>query len=207
MKPQAATLSTSPLSVWLEPHPKLDGLALIDHLFNRLDGMYPHKWRSAFANDHAVANWRMAWAEGFADEGITLEEVRCGLRACRSQDWPPSFAEFFKSCRPPIDSGAALIEAVEQMRRRDTNDDAWSHPAIYWAAAKIGSFDLLSRTTKDLEPIWRRELQDQMSKGEWSDIPRRVPALPAPGQQHTEAHAKAVMAEMMAKLRGRESAE
>jgi hypothetical protein len=109
MKLQKTTSSTSPPSVWLDPHPKLDGLALIDHLFNRLDGMYPHKWRSAFASDQAVANWRTAWAEALADEGVTLEEVRAGLRACRRQGWPPSFAEFFRACRPPIDCQSALI--------------------------------------------------------------------------------------------------
>lgn len=202
MKLQTATSSTSPLSVWLDPHPKLDGLALIDHLFNRLDGMYPHKWRSAFTNDQAVANWRMAWAEGLADEGVSLDEVRVGLKACRRQDWPPSFAEFLKACRPPIDYQSALIEAVEQMARRESGNDRWSHPAIYWAAVKIGSYDLSRKTLRDLDVEWRKAFGDQIALGQWPEIPERRPALPAPGQTHSREVGRETVQEMLRRLKG-----
>lgn len=127
---QTETLSTSRLNAWLEPHPRLDGIAMIDHLFNKLDGLYPHRWRSAFANDQAIANWRETWADGFAEEGVTPEEIRRGLSQCRRRfDWPPSFAEFLSACRPPINPEAAYHEAVKQMRNRASGADAWSHPA------------------------------------------------------------------------------
>jgi len=198
---QPQTSSTSPLSVWLDPHPALDGVALIDHLFNRLDGLYPHKWRSAFANERAIANWRQAWAEGLSDEGVTLEEVRAGLRACRRQDWPPSFAEFFKACRPPIDYQSALIEAVEQMARRESGRDRWSHPAIYWAAVKIGAYDLSRKTLKELDAEWRKAFGDQMAIGQWPEIPERLPALPAPGQTHSREVGKESIQAMLARLK------
>lgn len=178
------TSSTSLPSAWLDPHPRLDGLALIDHLFNRIDGMYPHRWRSAFANDQAIANWRSAWAEGLADEGVTLEEVRRGLKACRRREWPPSFAEFFASCRPPIDPESALLEAIEQMAKRSFGNDRWSHPAIYWAAVEIGEHDLRGRTVRDLLPAWRRAFGDELALGEWPPIPERRLALPSPPAEY-----------------------
>ena len=64
--------TTSRLSAWLDPHPRLEGIALIDHLFNRLDGLYPHRWRSAFASEQAVVNWRETWADGFVEESVTI---------------------------------------------------------------------------------------------------------------------------------------
>lgn len=195
------TSSTSPLSAWLEPHPRLEGLALIDHLFNRLDGLYPHKWRSAFANDQAIANWRTAWAEGFSDEGITVDEVREGLKACRRRDWPPSFAEFFKACRPDIDFGAALSEAIDQVVRRDSGDDRWSHPAIFWAAVKVTPFELKNRPRKDLESVWRAALAEQLAKSEWPEIPERRVALPAPGQTHSRDVGNESIREMLSRLK------
>jgi hypothetical protein len=203
MKSLATTSSTSPASAWLEPHPRLDGLTLIDHLFNRLDGLYPHRWRSAFANDRAIENWRTAWAEGLSDEGVTMGEVRAGLRVCRrQQDWPPSFAEFLRACRPAIDHSSALLEAIEQMPRRESGSDTWSHPAIYWAAVKIGSYDLSRKTPKELDPEWRRAFQDQMARSEWWPIPARLPALPAPGETHTPDRGREAIAEMLARLKG-----
>lgn len=196
------TSSISPLNEWLEPRQALDGLALIDHLFNRLDGLYPNKWRAAFANDQAIANWRTAWAEGFADEGVTADEVRAGLKACRRREWPPSFAEFFKDCRPSSDYQVALMEAVEQMGRRESGTDRWSHPAIYWAAVKIGSYDLSRKTLRELQPEWNRAFGDQLALGRWPEIPERRPALPAPGNTHSAEVGKETIKDMLRRLKG-----
>lgn len=201
MKP-LATSSTSPPSVWLDPHPRLDGLAPIDHLFNRLDGLYPHRWRSAFANDKAVENWRVAWADGLCEERVTLVEVRAGLAACRRREWPPSFAEFLRACRPGADPTAALLEAIEQMARRESGRDTWSHPAIYWAAAKIGAYDLARKTLRELGPEWSRVFGEQLALGDWPEIPERLPALPAPGHCHSREVGEETVRAMLALLRG-----
>jgi hypothetical protein len=201
------TSSTSPLNAWLEPNPRLEGLALIDHLFNRLDGLYLNKWRSSFANTQAIENWRIAWSEAFADEGVTADEVRAGLRACRRRNWPPSFAEFFEDCRPTIDCQAALIEAIEQMARRDSGNDRWSHRAIYWAAVKVGRFNLLSRTVKELDTEWRKAFSEQLARGQWEEIPARLAALPAPGQTHSRELGKASIGDMLRMLQGKDEPE
>jgi hypothetical protein len=178
--------STSPLSAWIDPHPKLDGVALIDHLFNRLDGLYPHRWRSAFANQQAIDNWRIAWAEGFVEEGITMAEIKRGIaECCRLFDWPPSFAEFVKACRPALDYERAFAEAVEQMRRRDAGEDRWSTPAVYWAATKLGN-DLQAHPYASLKGRWQAALDDAVQSirtGKLPDaVPQRRESLPAPGQ-------------------------
>ena len=74
--------STAPQSVWLEKHPRL-GVSLMDHLWNRMDGTYPNRWRAAFANEQAIENWREAWADAFSDERITPDEVRSTIAVCR----------------------------------------------------------------------------------------------------------------------------
>lgn len=192
--------STSPLSAWLEPHPRLDGVALIDHLFNRLDGLYPQRWRSAFPTKHAIANWRQAWAEGFAEDGLTMAEIKRGLDECRrTLDWPPSFAEFVKACRHPPDYEALFLEAVEQMRRRESDTDVWSSPAVYWAASRIG-WELRSYPYATVKSRWVSEIDRAIADVRAGTlptiIPKRLDALPAPDQVATmpAAEAKAKIA-------------
>lgn len=194
-------LSTSPMNVWLDPHPALDGVALIDHLFNRLDGLYPHRWRSAFANEHAIANWRQAWAEGLTEEGVTMAEVKRGLAECRRLfDWPPSFAEFVKACRPPIDAKAEWAEAVEQMRIRlqGKGEDRWSRPQVYWAASAIGQFDLNQNTWEQIKARWTHAIENAKD----DPIPEYRAALPAPGKATTTREDAAIRLREIAEKTG-----
>lgn len=183
-------LSTLNRSAWLEGRAWPDGTtcSLMDRLFNRLDGIYPNRWRAAFANQAAIANWREAWAEAFEEEGITAEEVKRGIvESRRRYDWPPSLAEFLKACRPPIDYEAAFIEAVEQLRLREYDRDRWTRPAIYWAAAvKVGAFDMQSMRYDQIKGRWKRAVdaaEDEIRAGKLpNEVPKFLTALPAPGQ-------------------------
>ena len=178
------TLTTSSKwkqSHWLEPHPSL-GISLMDHLFNRLDGAYPNRWRSSFPNEHAIANWRESWAEAFEEEGLTPDDVKGALCACRKlYDWPPSIAEFVKACRPPVNYDAALYEATQQLRLRAEGKDQWSNPAFYWAAIKIGEFDMLNTGHAALIKRFSAAL-DEVLRGDVAPVPARAIALPAPGR-------------------------
>ncbi len=175
--------------------------AWVRRIFERMEDRYGDQWAQKFGS-LPVHRMAATWSTDLAD--MSGAEIARGLDACKDSRFPPGVADFRALCRPQLDYSASLQEAVEQMSRRANGLDTWSHPAIFWAAAKVGSFDLLGKSLKELDPIWRREFGAQMAKGEWPAIPERAPALPAPGATHTEAHAKQVMAEMMAKLRGRE---
>lgn len=157
---------------------------MMDHLFNRLDGAYPHKWRSNFPNQQAIDNWCESWAEAFEEEGITPNDVKAGLKACRSRyDWPPSCAEFIKACKPSVDSLAAYYEAVNGMSARERGEmGEWGHPAVFWAAVQVSAFDLLNQTYASVKTRWEKALQEQMDKGEWVAIPKAMLALPDPGK-------------------------
>lgn len=177
-----AAVSTAPASHWLDVHPAL-GISMMDHLFNRLDGAYPHKWRSNFATPQAIANWRESWAEAFEDERIKPADIAVGLRACRSRyDWPPSCAEFVKACKPAVDPLVAYDEAVEGCNARDRGERGmWSHPAIFWAASSM-AFDLKSKTYAQVKTRWERALCEQMAREFWEAVPDPALALPAPGK-------------------------
>jgi hypothetical protein len=109
-------------------------------------------------------------------------------------------------CRPPIDYERAFAEAVEQMRRRETGDDVWSAPAIYWAAVTLWS-ELQSHPYASIKGRWHAALDEAVEgvrSGRLpSDIPRRVDALPAPGRCSVPPEvARGRIAEIMKKLKG-----
>jgi hypothetical protein len=102
-------LLTSTSNHWLEKSSTLGGISLIDHLYNRLDGLYPQKFRSAFPDAKSLQNWRESWAEGFFEDKITMSEIKKGLVNSRKMyDWPPSYREFYTACK--------VIEAPAQIK-------------------------------------------------------------------------------------------
>lgn len=186
-------ISTAPHSSWLEAHPSL-GISPMDHLFNRLDGAYPNRWRSSFPSNQAIANWAESWAEAFEEVGLKFDEVKAGLKRCRTKyDWPPSVAEFIKACRPPVNYDAALYEACQQLRLRADGKDQWTNPAFFWAAVKVGEFDMLNTGHGQLIKRFAAAL-DEVLEGEISPVPARAIALPAPGK--TRAQPERVRAEV-----------
>lgn len=192
--------STRPYSQWFEPAPSL-GISLMDHLFNRLDGAYPNKWRSNFANQQAIDNWQESWVEAFEEEKITPADVKAGLRECRKRfAWPPSCAEFIQACRPSMDPLLSYHEAVAGMEARGKGENPdWSHPAVYWAASLMRA-DLMSQTFAQVKDRWVALLKAQMERGEWAPIPAARVLLPAPDvSPAAKAHAEKMLRELNAK--------
>lgn len=190
----------NPFDRWFEVIPSL-GISTMDHLFNRLDGAYPHKWRSNFGTPEAIDNWKISWAEAFEDERVTPADIRAGLKACRSRyDWPPSCAEFIKACKPSVDPLVAYYEAVNGMQARERGEKGeWSHPAIFWAAVQISAYDLKNQSYSQIKVRWESALQEQMAKGEWSAVPAPMVALPAPGKSAlSREHATKMVQELQA---------
>lgn len=72
----------------------------MDHLYNKLDAMYPLQWRRAHTNEASIQNWRETWADAFDRKGITREQIAVGLSECLDlYDWPPSLKQFIDACK------------------------------------------------------------------------------------------------------------
>jgi hypothetical protein len=177
--------STRPFSQWFDPVESL-GISMVDHLYNRLDGAYPHKWRSNFADQQAIDNWAESWVECFEEEGITPNDVKIGLRECRKRfAWPPSCAEFVQACRPGLDPLKAYYEAVAGVQARLNGEmGEWSHPAIYWATVPMG-VELREQSYSQVRARWEAALEQQLAKGTWEPIPQPRLHLAAPGKSTT----------------------
>lgn len=159
----------------------------IDRIFARLSALYgarfADQWRGC-----DPAEVKSVWADCLA--GYDADEIRRGLDACLCRDWPPTLPEFAKLCRPPLDYERAYIEAVEQMRRRDTGDDTWSDAAIYWAAARMGA-DVRAHAYPAIKSRWTVSLDAatlDIRSGRLSAIvPARRESLPPPQEPVTES--------------------
>ncbi len=148
----------------------------IDRLFARLGAMYGSRF-AAMWEGHRVEAVKAIWREDLAE--LEPYEISVGVNACKTRDWPPTLPEFIKLCRPTLDAKAAWIEAVEQMRLRVSGGgDRWSSPRVYWAAAKIGAFDLQALSWESIRHRWERALAEAAQ----DPVPAFRPALPAPGE-------------------------
>ena len=126
---------------------------------------------------------KATWVGDLAD--LSRDELTRGTAACRDRKFPPTLPEFRELCRPAIDYERAFIEAVEQMRRRERGEDAWSTPAVFWAAVKLGG-DLRANPYPAIKGRWQSALDDAMAGIRSGALPGEIPprreALPPPGQ-------------------------
>lgn len=164
--------------------PKFRGKKPIDYLYERLHLLYPKRWEAQFDSKEHLEAWKECWGEELDERNVTFDEVKRGLARCiELYDWPPSFPEFLKACRPALDYEAAFHEAVEQMQRRREGKDRWSNPAIFWAAAKLGG-DIMGALYVNVKSRWKAALDEAIHNVATGIAPREVPtrkaALPPP---------------------------
>lgn len=156
--------------------------AWVEKIFQRMEDRYGALWAErygAFPRERV----KRSWAEDLAD--MTRDELVRGIGACRDRKFPPALPEFREMCRPALDYERAFIEAIEQMRKRETGADEWSTPAVYWAAVKVGG-DLRAFHYTAIKGRWQAALDDAIDGIRTGKLPAAVPprreALPAPGQ-------------------------
>lgn len=158
---------------------------MIEHLFARLTAYYGARFAGMWhCCDPELM--RSVWAEELSD--LSVDELSRGLAACRDLTHPPTLPEFRRLCRPALDYERAYHEAVEQMHRRNRGEDVWSHPAVYWAAVRLGS-DLRAHPYEGLRRRWQAALDEAIESVRTGRLPDRVPPrrpeLPAPGERQT----------------------
>lgn len=155
-------------------------LPWVERLFERFAAMYGGKFLDLW-RDMDVAAVKSAWAEDLA--GLTVDEIKSGLAALKTRPWPPTLPEFIALCRPAIDPRTEWAEACEQMRIRLQGKglDKWSRPQVYWAAVKIGQYDLQSLSWDQIKPRWVYALDNAKA----DPVPEFHAPLPAPGQTTT----------------------
>ncbi|MFU1907703.1 hypothetical protein [Bordetella avium] len=178
-------------------------MQLTDHHMTSLGALVINEMRLMYGTKFGQ-QWQGLTARELKDSwdqklsGLTEREVRTGLTACLTRDWPPSLPEFLRLCRPWMNPEVAYHEAVVGMASRRRGDmGTWSHPAIYWAAVHVGPHDLLNSSYSVMKTRWERAFGDELAKGQWHGIPEVLEVLPAPGQtQATREEAAAALKAM-----------
>ena len=149
----------------------------IDRLFERMSAYYGSRFADAWRGTDASVVKRV-WAEALGTYSAT--EIKLGVDSLNGCKWPPTLPEFLLLCRPEIDPKTEWIEACEQMRIRleGKQADRWSRTEVYWAAVKIGDYDLRSLGWDAIKTRWIAAL----STARTDAIPEYHVQLPQPGQ-------------------------
>lgn len=175
------------------PRPK--PVVFATRLIERMKALYGAKFSQQWGDIDPV---RLAhiWAEEIAD--YTAEEIQRGVTSCRGRTFPPTLPEFLGLCRPTLNPEAAYHEAVAGMSARSCGAIGhWSHPAVYWAAQRVGAHDLLNMGWQAIRSRWEYALRDVMAQGRWESVPPSRQALAAPGGTvSTRAQAQAFLDEI-----------
>lgn len=147
-------------------------LSWVKNLFQRMQSCYGKHFLDMWTNTDMESVMGM-WAQQMAT--MTHDELRRGVAALMTRDWPPTLPEFVKMCKPSIDPETAYYEALEQGRARDeAKPNVWSSPAIYWAWRAVGPHEFRSQSYPALKARWAKALADEVGKGQWAAIPETV---------------------------------
>jgi len=152
------------------------GAKLIEQLHMTYGAKFLQQWQGV--DKAALAQH---WAQELS--GFSGREIASALAACKMRSWPPTLPEFIALCRPWMDAHTAYQEAVRGMAERQKGGmGSWSHPAVYWAAARIGAYDLLNNGWQVIRHRWEATLRDALNQKQWQAIPAPCRQLAAPGK-------------------------
>jgi len=165
----------------------------VEKLFERMVGLYGNKFLDMWGKTDLL-QVKAIWAQELGK--LSRDEIAKGANALINQEWCPTLPQFIKLCRTDIDAVTAYYEAVNGVIAREKGEiGEWSHPAIFWASVKVGSFDLKNQTYSNIKARWERALDEEINKGQWSDIPQAQIALPPPVTPVTKDIAEKYLAE------------
>jgi hypothetical protein len=161
----------------------------IDALFAKLHSFYGTRFLDMWRGND-LQTVKAVWTQELSK--LSRDEVAKGANSLVNQEYCPSLPQFIKLCRTDIDAVAAYYEALNGVIAREKGEmGEWSHPAIFWATTKIGSFDLKNQTYSNIKARWERALNEEINNGQWADIPKAQIALPAPATPATKSQDRA----------------
>ncbi len=134
----------------------------------------------AFLDKWAVVSpekLKAMWAEKLG--GLTRAEMARGVESLDQCAFPPSLPEFRRLCRPPVNYEGLFFEAAREWQRRRDGQDAWSDPAVYWAAQQLGR-TLQELPYEKLRARWREALDGARRDVRSGRLPAEVPPAPRP---------------------------
>jgi hypothetical protein len=150
--------------------------AWIERLFEKMAALYGNRFLDMWGKTDLQAV-KSLWSQELGK--LSREEIARGANALMTLEWPPTLPQFLKISRIDIDPLTAYYEAVNGAVAREQGlMGEYSHPAIFWAATKIGAFDLKHQSYSAIKGRWETALAQEMAKGEWNDIPAPMIALP-----------------------------
>jgi hypothetical protein len=142
---------------------------MVKQLFSKMQGLYGAKFLQQWsAVDIALVHQH--WE--FAIQKLTQEQFERGMNLLETLDLPPTLPQFLHLCKPPIDPQAAYFEAVEGIAAREHGElGHWSDPAIYWATASIGAFDIKTHPYAQISERWSKALMEAQAQPHEDSIP------------------------------------
>lgn len=132
------------------------------------------------------------WAKALA--GYSVREVRQGLAACHCKPWPPTLPEFLLLCRPKPDYEALFRDAQKQAGQRRYGNDKWESPLLFWAAYRMGTYDMVNLPWEKARTRWIRIIDElRQHEDTLAPVPESSPALGYVPKQVTEKARASIM--------------
>lgn len=125
---------------------------------------------------------KVFWAEKLG--GFDAVELKRGLDALSFEPKCPSLTRFMQLCRPALEPEAAWIEGQREYGNREAGRKFnFSHPAIFWAIAKVGENDFKTLKYEQIKERWKTALRDVFDYGGYLTIPALIKNEPEPVSQ------------------------
>ncbi len=159
----------------------------MDAVFESLDVMYPHQWRAAYPTMADRQIWATVWAERFADEMLTADQIKLALRQIdkvATRGFIPSLADFIRATKPLLNYEGAYNLALRQWIERYTpsGKEEWSNPKLAPITDRI-----IFAAVSLMQPEVEAGTPYAKIKNRWNDLIDELletPDLPAIPQAH-----------------------
>lgn len=141
----------------------------IETLFKTFARRWSHRWEKTFTDSKA----RALWMHDLRALAVTDQLLTKGLHKSATLSWPPSPAEFAALCHPTeAELGLPDIDTAY----RNASVSRWSHPVVYEAARRVGTFEIRNWSESKGRPLFERAFKTVCAEwmaGARFEAPRR----------------------------------